>query len=75
MEVMQFLSMKEKEMLSNNLHMHILTGGFVLIVSCDPLDLACVFVAKLSFSWLVQPSSVELRFALILVFIPTPPPK
>ena len=33
-----------------------------------------LFVAKLSSSWLVQPSSVELRFALILVITPSHPP-
>ena len=31
-----------------------------------------LFVAKFSSSWLVQPSSVELRFALILIITTTP---
>ena len=31
-------------------------------------------IAKLSSSWLVKPSSVELRLALILVITPHPPP-
>ena len=32
------------------------------------------YIAKLSSSWLVQPSSAELRFALYLIITTHPPP-
>ena len=43
-------------------------------VTSDGLTVGRQAIAKLSSRWLVKPSSVELRLALILVITPTHPP-